>query len=437
MMKKIFLPVAFFIFLAHSWAMDLSTPQSTLADIFSSSVDPNEGNTVFRSMNISSGGRTEALGTAFVALADDSSFFDFNPAASAILEQSEISVSHNAWIADSALETVALTRRNGNLGYGTQIKCFYVPFSEYNLYGDRVSGSYYSETSATFNIAYNFLAGYSFRGIAVGANAKLAWRSVPDYTDNRTDAIIPGSGLEQSALGIMADTGVLVRFNALKYYQDRNPNLNLALSLNNFGAAFTGFGSSVKKDDDTPARISAGFSYKPFSRLTISTEVRKPISISSISSSGKISFGTGIETQVTKNFAFQLGFLLQGANPRFSLGSEFDISRIKMDVAYTLDLTSSMNPVNHISLSAKIKFGDRGRKIAMSKVDECYLDGLKLYAEGNYDEAIVKWEEAILTAARSPLNIKFEPAILARETAINFNIQKAELENMYTIPSTD
>lgn len=437
MMKKIFLPAAFFIFLTHSWAVDLTSTQSTLADIFSSSIDPNEGSTVFRSMNIPSGGRTEALGTAFVALADDSGFFDFNPAASAVLEQSEISVSHNAWIADSALETIALTRRHGNLGYGTQIKCFYVPFSEYNLYGERVAGNYYSETSAAFNIAYNFLAGYTFRGIAVGTNAKLAWRSVPDYTDNRTDAVISGSGLEQSALGIMADTGVLIRFNALKFYQDRTPNLNLAISLNNFGAALTGFGSSIKKDDDTPSRISAGFAYKPFSRLTITTEIRKPVSISSISSSGKISFGTGIETKLTKAFALHLGFLLQGANPRFSLGSEFDINRIKMDIAYTLDLTSSMNPVNHISLSAKIKFGDRGRKIAMDKVDECYLDGLKLYAEGNYNEAIVKWEEAILTAARSPLNIKFEPAIIARQTAINFNIQKAELENMYVIPSAD
>lgn len=437
MMKKIFLPAAFFIFLTHSWAVDLTSTQSTLADIFSSSIDPNEGSTVFRSMNIPSGGRTEALGTAFVALADDSGFFDFNPAASAVLEQSEISVSHNAWIADSALETIALTRRHGNLGYGTQIKCFYVPFSEYNLYGERVAGNYYSETSAAFNIAYNFLAGYTFRGIAVGTNAKLAWRSVPDYTDNRTDAVISGSGLEQSSLGIMADTGVLIRFNALKFYQDRTPNLNLAISLNNFGAALTGFGSSIKKDDDTPSRISAGFAYKPFSRLTITTEIRKPVSISSISSSGKISFGTGIETKLTKAFALHLGFLLQGANPRFSLGSEFDINRIKMDIAYTLDLTSSMNPVNHISLSAKIKFGDRGRKIAMDKVDECYLDGLKLYAEGNYNEAIVKWEEAILTAARSPLNIKFEPAIIARQTAINFNIQKAELENMYVIPSAD
>lgn len=434
MMKKIFSAALFFIFLSGSQALDLSDLQSSLADIFSSSIDPNEGRTVFRSMNIPSGGRSEALGTAFAAVSDDISFFDYNPAASAVLDASEIAVFHNAWIADSAQETLSFSQRSGNLGYGAQVKCFYVPFSEYNLYGDRVAGSYYSETSTALNIAYNFLAGYTFKGLAVGGNAKVAWRSVPDYTDNRDDSIISGSGLEQSALGFMADAGLLLRLNALKFYQDRDANLKLALTLNNFGFALTGFGKSVQKDDDTPARISFGLSYRPFSRLMITTEVRKPILLSDFSSSGKISFATGIESQLTKIFAFQLGFLLQGANPRFSMGSEFDIKGIKMNVAYTLDLTSSANPINHISLSAKISMGDRGRKEQLQRVDESYLEGIKFYSEGLYDEAIQKWEEAILLARESPLCIKYEPAIQARKTALRFNRQKAELETFYNIP---
>ena len=106
-----------------------------------------------------------------------------------------------------------------------------------------------------------------------------------------------------------------------------------------------------------------------------------------------------------------------------------------MDVAYTLDLTSSANPVNHISLSAKIKLGDRGRKESLLRADEYYLEGLKLYANGYYDEAIQKWNEAILTAARSPLYIRYEPAIQARNAALNFNKQKAALENLYSVPT--
>ena len=435
-MKKLFFILEFFYIFSQLSAFDLTDAASTLEDIFSSSIDSNEGNTVFRSMNIPSGGRTEALGTAFTALADDSSFFDYTPAASAILEKTEVSVFHNAWISDSALETVSFTRRNGTLGYGAQLKCFYVPFSEYNLYGDRVARSYYSETSLTINTAYNFLAGYTFKGLAVGLNAKFAWRSVPDYTDNRTDSVISGSGLEQSALGLMADLGMLLRFNALKFYSDRTENLKIALTLNNFGVALTGFGSSVTQDDSTPSRISASLSYKPFSRVTICTELRKPFLFTDISS-GTLSFASGIETQITPIFAFQLGFLLQGANPRFSLGSEFELKGIKMAVAYTLDLTSSANPVNHISLSAKMTLGDRGRKATMEKVDASYLAGLRLYAEGYYNEAILKWNEAIAIAAASPLCIQFEPAIQARAAAINFNSQKAELDNMYAIDFDD
>ncbi|MBR1536816.1 MAG: UPF0164 family protein [Treponema sp.] len=432
-MKKISIFSIFFLILFPAPALDLTGLQDSLSEIFSSSVDDNEGSTTFRSMNIPCGGRTESLGTVFTAICDDASFFDYNPAASAVLEKSEIAVYHNTWISDSAQETLALTRRNGSFGYGAQLKCFYVPFSEYNLYGDRVASSYYSETSLAFNTAYNFLSGYTFKGLTLGTNAKLAWRNVPDYTDNQNDSVISGSGLEQSALGIMADFGLLLRFSALKTYQDREPNIKVGLSLNNFGIALTGFGSSVKKDDDVPSRISFGLSYRPFQRFTISTEIRKPLVLSDLSASTKLSFGVGAEAKITDFFAFQTGFLLQGANPRISMGSEFEIKGIKMDVAYTFDLTSSANPINHISLSAKMTFGDRGRKEAMQKVDEAYLAGLKLYAEGYYTEALYKWNEAIIIAGSEPLDMRYEPAIQAKNAAINFNSSKFELESMYSI----
>ena len=432
-MKKIFVTPLFFIFLAPIAALELTDIQGSLGDVFSSTIDDNEGLTSFRSLNIPSGGRTEALGTAFTGLSDDITFFDYNPAASAILEETQIAVFHNAWISDSALETLSATQRTGNLGYGFQLKCFYVPFTEYNLYGERVTGSYYSETAATFNVAYNFLAGYNFKGLAVGANARAAWRNIPDYTDNQTDAIISGSGLEQSALGLMADVGMLMQFNALKFYHDRKANLTVGLALTNVGTALTCFGNSVTTDDPLPTRIAAGLSYRPFSRIIFTSEVRKPLNLTDFSKSGAFSFASGIETQITRFFAFQLGFLLQGANPRISMGSEFELKKIKMDVTYTFDLTSSANPVNHISLSAKMLLGDRGRKALIEKVDQCYLDGLKFYAEGYYDEAILKWNEAIVTAASDPLNMRFEPAEQAKRAAVNFNRNKFDLESMYSV----
>ena len=406
-LRALFLKAVIFLaFTGLIFPLDLTEWNQSLSKIFGDSmIDANEGMTIFRSLNIPVGGRVESLGTAFTGVADDISFFDYNPAGSAVMEKTEVALFHNAWIADSAMETIAGTIRNGNLGMGAQLKCFYVPFTEYNMYGERVAGSYYSETTATANISYNFLAGYNFKGIAVGANVRGGWRSMPDYTDNATDEIISGSGLRQSALALMTDIGVLLRFNGGKFYSNREPNIRLGLSLNNLGFALTGFGSSVKVDDALPTRISAGLSYRPFAPLLFSLEFRKPIHLQSLSSSGKWSAGTGIEIIITRFFAVRTGFLLQGGNPRISLGSGFDIRGIQVQVNYTFDLTSSAAPVNHISLGAKVRFSDRGRALRQKHIDELYTRGLNQYSLGDYNSARETWNEVLA------LDSRFDPAI--------------------------
>lgn len=413
----------FFMPLAAS-ALDLSDANSTLADVFEWSTDDNEGLTSFRSLNIPVGGRAESLGSACTALCDDISFFDYNPAASSVLPQTEIAVFHNAWIADSAMETISATSRDGNLGYGAQLKCFYVPFSEYNLFGERVAGSYYTETSATINASYNFFAGYDFKGLAVGSNLRFSWRGMPDYTDNQTDEIISGSGLEQSALAVMADVGVLLRFNFLKNFADRDPNLSLGLALNNAGVSVTGFGSALALDDPLPTRLSAALAYRIFAPVLFTAEFRKPLNLMDFSSSGAISIASGMEITVTRFFDFDMGFLVQGGNPRISMGSGFQIKAFQMNVNYTFDLTSSQNPVNHISLSAKIKLGDKGRSKLREQVDAYYINGLRLYAEGDLDGAIVQWDLAIA------LDKRFDPAIDAKVAAIRFQNAKQKIMDM-------
>src|SRR5574344_129089 len=208
---------AFFTFNAHS--LSLIDIDGTLSDVFEGLVDDNEGSTSFHSLLIPSGGRAESLGTAYTGLSD------YNPSASSVLKETEISVFHNHWSSDSAVETLSATTRFNHFGIGASLKCFYVPFSEINIFGEKVASNYYSETMAALNISYNFLAGYTFKGIAVGANLKSSFRSVPDYTDDDTNAIISGSGLSQSAIGFMGDFGMLLRFNFAKFYSSREPNL--------------------------------------------------------------------------------------------------------------------------------------------------------------------------------------------------------------------
>src|SRR5574344_730564 len=304
-------------------AFSLVDINSTLTDVFNILIADNEGTTSFRSLLIPTGGRAESLGTAYTGLADDISFFDYNPSASSVLTETEISLFHNKWIADSALESAAATTRFGNFGMGASIKCFYVPFTEKDIFGEQVAASYYSETTAAVTLSYNFLAGYTFKGIALGVNLKSSFRSIPDYTDDNTGAIISASGLEQSAIAFMGDVGVLLRFNFAKFYSSREPNFRVGLAFTNVGAALTGFGSGLVFDDPLPTRISIGASYKFIKPVTITAEFRQPLNLFDISSSEKWSAGAGVDVQITDFFAVIGGFLLQGANPRISLGSEF------------------------------------------------------------------------------------------------------------------
>ncbi|MCR5290830.1 MAG: UPF0164 family protein [Treponema sp.] len=393
------------------FSLDLSPINNRLSNFFYTTIDKNEGTTSFRSLNIPCGGRAESLGTAYTALADDISFFDYNPAASCILENTEVAVFHNAWIADSALETIAATSRYNNFGAGFQLKCFYVPFTEYNLYGERQTGNYYSETTGTVNFSYNFLAGYYFKGIATGINLKGSWRSIPDFTDNDTGKIISGSGREQSGAAAMVDTGIILRFNIAKFYADRKPNLNIGLSLMNMGAAWTGFGKQIIQDDPLPTRAQAGIAYTPFAPLTWTAEIRQPILLPSLSESEQWSTGTGLLIRITPFFNLLGGFLLQGANPRFSLGGECVVNKMQLNINYTFDLTTSFNPVNHISVSAKINLGDKGRAQLRKQVDQLYQQGLQYYAEGQLQFAITVWQEALY------LDPRFDPAIEALKAA--------------------
>jgi hypothetical protein len=404
-----------FFFTSIAGALDYTEITTTLSDAFISLTDGNEGTTSFRSLQIPSGGRAESLGSAYTGLADDIGFFDYNPAASCLLKNTELSLFHNAWISDSALETLAGTIRNGNLGLGAEIRCFYVPFTEYNLFGERTAGSYYSETTAVLNASYNFLAGYTFKGLAVGINVKGAWRSIPDYTDDNTDAIISGSGLAQSGLAVIGDIGIMMQFNIAKFFISRDPNLRIGLSFMNAGISFTGFGSSsgITLDDPLPTSIGTGISYRIIKPLILTADFRQPINLQNIQEYEKWSAGGGISVQITDFFAILGGFYLKGANPRISLGSEFEIKKVQFNVNYTLDLTSSLNPVNHFSLAAKINLGDHGRAEQQKQIDTLYNEGLTYFSQGEFDEAIATWKEVL------EIDRFFDPAINGIKSAKN------------------
>jgi hypothetical protein len=396
-----FLVFAFFLTKAgvlYAWDFNSDT-YGSLSDIYG--IDDNAGLTAFPILRIPMGGQAEGMGSAYTAMAGGLSFIEWNPAASSILGLTELGVFHNNWIADTKIETIVFASRFKDLGYAGGLKWLYLPFSEYNMYGERVSKGYYSEAVATANISYNFLSGYYFTGISVGLNIKGAFRFVPDFSDaddlgNNEGSVIPGSGLSQSAAMFMVDIGALTRFNVLKFYSAREKNTSVALVIQNLGPP--------SKGEPLPTTATAAITYKPIRPLTLAFDFTLPVNMKDIKLSEKPTWAVGLDVNITSFLSMRAGLLGRYGGYRVSMGSSVDLGRIALDLNYSLDLLTQFTPLNRISLAARINLGDQGRKALSDRVDALYLSGLDAYQAGDIGEARSAWEEAL------SLNPRYDPA---------------------------
>ena len=131
------------------------------------------------------------------------------------------------------------------------------------------------------------------------------------------------------------------------------------------------------------------------------------------SKSERASAAAGAEIRITDFFALQAGFLLKGVNPKISLGSSLEWKKMIFNAAYSFDLTSSLNPVNKISLAVKMDLGDEGRQKREKEADKLYTEGMHLYAQGEFEKAIEKWRQVL------ELYPRFDPAKKGIATAQN------------------
>jgi hypothetical protein len=373
-MRKISVILLFFLLVAIVLQAEYNDFYSNF--IFDRLRDPNTGLTIFPTLLIPMGGRYEGMGTAYTAVSDDSGFIESNPAGSSVLENTELSFLHHAWIADANIEGLIYTMRFNNLGIGFGFKFLYVPFTEYNEWGQRDSKGLFSETIATINLSYNLFSGYKFHGLAIGTNFKFAYRHVPK-------SIYPG----QCAATGMFDFGILTRFNLLKFYSSRKKNFSIGLVLKNLGFR--------AKGEPLPTMISFGIAYAPVNPLLLSIDFNLPISFNRDSQPAeKWYFATGFNLNITDFLSFQGGLQIK-ENPRISFGGTINFKKISFIVNYNIDLSGGFNPLDKFSIEAKINLGDRGRFEMQRKVEKLYADGLEAYSKGNYEEAISFWEEAL------------------------------------------
>ncbi len=385
-MRRFGLATAFLLLLARPLLAGSGEAFSSLSDWLSQFADPNTGLTAFPTLQVPMGGRFEGMGTAYTAVAGDSGFLESNPSGSSVLERGELSFLHHSWIADSNIEGVIYTARYRDLGFGIGGKFLYVPFTAYNDWGERAARGYYSESVAIVNLSYNFFSSYSFYGLALGANLKAAYRSVPQ-------SIYP----DQSVLTGLLDVGLLTRFNFLKSYISRTKNFSVGLAMKNLGLPAL--------DEPMPTTATLGIAYSPVRPLTWALDFNLPISfIPDQAPAERWYLATGFNLSVASFLQLQTGFQLKGDNPRVSVGSTLDLKKVSFVLNYNLDLSGRLNPLDKFSIEAKLNLGDRGRLAQRDQVDALYLNGLEAYAQGRLAEAIAFWQQAL------ELNPGFAPA---------------------------
>ena len=375
MRRLFFVTLLIILMISPLWATDFTDYYGLITGAEALTGDLNTGTTVFPLLRIPAGGKAEAMGTAQTAVASDSASIMYNPAVSSLLDLTELSFLHNNWIADTSIESVLFTTRFEDLGLGAGLKLLYLPFTEYDEWGESTANGYPLETILTLNASYNMFRSYYFRGVSAGLSIKAGYRYIPTvfYSD-------------QSSIAIMADAGLYTSFNLFKFYDSRDRNFSTGIVLRNAG--FETLGEAL------PTELSAGIAYSPVRPLNLAFDFNLPINLIGGEAESWYLAG-GFDAAMTDFFSFQGGFNYQGANPRVSLGSTIDLEEATFNLNYTLDLTTSTDSIDRFSIEAKLKLGDEGRYERKAMVDELYIAGLEAYANGDLQKAVAYWESAL------------------------------------------
>jgi tetratricopeptide (TPR) repeat protein len=336
-----------------------------------------------------------------------------------MLNTSELAFFHNNWIADAKIEAVSYAARFNNLGIGVNGKWLYLPFTQYGYFGDRLSKGYYSEAAAALNCSYNFFPGYYFGGVSFGVNVKGALRSVPDYDSGEKGEVTPGSGRAQSAAALMADAGFLTRVNLFKFYNSRERNMSFALVARNLGPPALG--------EALPSVIIAGISYRPLRPLLMSFDFSVPVNMADVRRSESPYWAAGLSVTATDFLSMRAGLLMKAGNIRATLGSEVGLQHLSLDINYTLDLLTQIQPLNRVALGVRFNLGDNGAKAKSDLVDEYYLAGLNAYSDARDEEARALFEKALA------LNPRFEPAIEALKSLDEYQKLNERITGIQTI----
>jgi hypothetical protein len=357
-----------------------------LAQLVPSESARNNGLTIFPILSLPFGGAQTAMGSAYTAVCRDISFLDCNPAAGAIQDETQLAANTRLAISNVQLESAGWTDRWGDYSLGALFKILHSDFTAYDATGKATATGAYVELAAGVNGSMTLWRDYNFSGLAIGANIKLAYRDIPKSFYERITRL---AGSDQNAFGVMADLGLLTRFNFLKPYSSRDKNFSV-------GFAIRDLGPPTVQNEALPTTVNAGIAWQPLRYLTFAGDFNLPVNLVDITQSSMPGFSVGMALQIANFAGVKAGFQLKGGNPRFTVGGEVDaIEWASFLVSYTLDLSTQFRLGNHLTIQAKLNFGDNGRQALAKKVDELYISALVAMSSSDWQKVISLCEAAL------------------------------------------
>ncbi len=235
------------------------------------------GTTAGSFLSISEGAKATAMGSAFVAVADDRSAFFWNPAGLAKIDGVGVIFDHTSWIADVAYNYVAASYNLGGMGTVgfSFLSSSYGDMKVTTVDAPNGTGQIFTASDIAFSLGYAINLTDNF---AIGFNPKIIYQSI----------------WEANAVGFAMDLGV--------QYRTPFDGIMLGMSISNFGTKMQMQGNTtlVTYDPDLtstgnngkiPANLSTdywslplnfrvGLAYSPVStennKLTIAVDALHP-----------------------------------------------------------------------------------------------------------------------------------------------------------------
>lgn len=280
--------------------------------LFAADIDFRSGICGAKFLKINMGARPIALGKSFVSVGNDINSIYWNPAGLSYINKKALSVSHNEWLYDTALESASYAFPSGQDMLG--ISCLYVHMGEMAGYDENGENPYTFNASG-LELALSY-AGAISPGIRFGSNIKMFQETLEN----------------ERAEGYALDLGFI--------YGGIPDRFSAGICIRNLGPWI----KFIDERESLPQSITAGAGYRLLDEhLTLSLDITQPCD-------NALYAGMGAELMLGELFSIRAGYTSYSSFEQYITGGfGLKVSGWLLDYSYVP--YGTLDTAHHMTLS--------------------------------------------------------------------------------------